>query len=79
MTQEQLSQLLGVHSLTISKWERGVLTPTAYQKALLETFLEAAQRDPGIGESVIKLLALSGVPVALFIILRSAFSGGFTH
>lgn len=34
-TQVELAQLLGVHPMTVSKWERGELEPSGYQLALL--------------------------------------------
>lgn len=35
LTQVRLARLLGVHSMTVSKWERGLLLPTAHQRTLL--------------------------------------------
>ncbi len=35
LTQSRLARLLGVHPITISKWERGLLQPSARQQALL--------------------------------------------
>lgn len=35
LTQTRLARLLGVHSITVSKWERGVLAPNARQQAIL--------------------------------------------
>jgi DNA-binding transcriptional regulator YiaG len=37
LTQTDLAQLLGVHTITVSKWERDVSAPTPYQRALLHT------------------------------------------
>ena len=34
-TQVELAGLVGVHPITVSKWERGGLEPSAYQLALL--------------------------------------------
>ncbi len=33
--QPELAILIGVHPLTVSKWERGLLEPNTYQQALL--------------------------------------------
>lgn len=38
LTQAQFAQLLGVHSMTVSKWERRVTMPSAYQTALMNEF-----------------------------------------
>ena len=73
LTQEQFAQLLGVHSLTISKWERGVLHPTPYQTALMHSFGKASQRKPELGEQIATALVVAGVGVALFYLLRAAF------
>ena len=38
LTQADFASLLGVHSMTVSKWERGVTEPTPYQQALINEF-----------------------------------------
>jgi transcriptional regulator with XRE-family HTH domain len=73
MTQEQLAQLLGVHSLTISKWERGLLQPSAHQEALLRVAAGAVEHRPDIGPVVAAALIGAGIGVALFHLLRAAF------
>ncbi len=78
MTQGQLAQLLGVHSLTVSKWERGVLRPTPHQEALLRAAAGAAQRTPDVGAVVVGALVGAGVGVALFYLLRAAFETNAT-
>ncbi len=35
LTQTRLARLLGVHPITVSKWERGVLQPSTRQRAIL--------------------------------------------
>jgi molybdopterin-binding protein len=35
LTQSRLAALVGVHPMTVSKWERGVLAPNAHQRAIL--------------------------------------------
>jgi transcriptional regulator with XRE-family HTH domain len=75
MTQGQLAQLLGVHSLTISKWERGLLRPTPHQEALLRAAGGAVQRAPDVGAAIVAALVGAGVGVALFQLLRAAFEG----
>lgn len=35
LSQVQLAQLMGVHPITISKWEREECAPTPYQRALM--------------------------------------------
>jgi transcriptional regulator with XRE-family HTH domain len=75
LTQTQLGQLLGVHPLTVSKWEREVLSPSPHQEALLRSFQAAQKRDSEIGDEVGRLLVAAGVAVALYHLLKAAFGG----
>lgn len=72
LTQVQLAQLLGVHPLTVHKWERGILVPTAHQQAMLESFGQAGTSQAGIGDDVARALVTAGVIVALFLLLQAA-------
>lgn len=72
LTQAQLAQLVGVHVLTVSKWEREVLTPSSHQIALLDAFTRAARKDAGIGVEAVNLLATKGVAAALHHLLDAA-------
>lgn len=72
LTQAELAQLVGVHVLTISKWEREVLTPSPHQVALLDAFSRAAKKDPQAGPAAVNLLATKGVAAALHHLLNSA-------
>ncbi|HEX8692286.1 MAG TPA: helix-turn-helix domain-containing protein [Longimicrobium sp.] len=73
LSQVQLAQLLGVHPLTVSKWERGLLMPTPHQSALLHSFGQASKAKQQIGTEVSNLLVTAGVAVALFALLNAAF------
>jgi len=73
LSQVQLAQLLGVHPLTVSKWERGILAPTPHQNALLESFAKARSARKTIGDEVGDLLLTAGVVVALYALLSAAF------
>ena len=44
LTQPEFGQLFGVHSMTVSKWERGVLEPSAYQTVLMNEFWTATKK-----------------------------------
>lgn len=73
LSQVQLAQLLGVHPLTVSKWERADGPgPSAYQVALLESFAKARKSNRSIGDEVAGLLVTAGVIVALFALLDAA-------
>jgi putative transcriptional regulator len=74
LTQEQLGQLLGVHSLTVSKWERGDrLSPQPYQMALLSSCSQAVTNQPNIGRTIAQLLVGAGIGIALYHLLKAAF------
>ena len=73
MTQDQFAQLMGVHSLTVSKWERAILQPTPYQAALMGSFAKARERKPEIGDFVKGLIVGAGIGIALYHLLDAAF------
>lgn len=74
LTQVQFATLLGVHPLTVSKWERegGALKPTPHQQALIESFRVASDKQEKIGETVAGLLITAGALVALVALLNVA-------
>ncbi len=73
-TQVELAQLLGVHPMTVSKWERGALAPGQWQLSMLGAAAAAVERDPRIGELVVELILGAGVPRALYQLLRAAYA-----
>jgi len=73
MTQDQFAQLMGMHSLTVSKWERGILQPNPYQAALMQSFKKAKERKPDIGDFVKGLIVGAGIGIALYHLLNAAF------
>lgn len=74
MTQAQFAHLLGVHTLTVSKWEREVLEPSAHQVALIETFGKAAERKADVGQTASLLLVTKGIAAALHHLLSAALT-----
>ena len=72
LTQGQLAELLGVHPLTVSKWERGLLEPGPHHEALLRSFRKAGGQED-LGETIGELLVTAGVAVALFALLKAVF------
>jgi hypothetical protein len=56
----------------VSRWERGLLEPTAHQSALLESFAKARKTNRDIGNEVAALLVTAGVVAALFLLLEAA-------
>ena len=69
LNQVQLAQLLGVHPITVSKWERGESAPTPYQAALLLQFRDGA-KDDEVRSTVVSILVGMGVVVAIALLLR---------
>jgi DNA-binding transcriptional regulator YiaG len=74
LSQAQLAELLGVHPLTVSKWERGLLQPSPYQESLLDSFAKARKANKDIGKEAKEALLAAGVIVALVILLNAALS-----
>jgi len=50
LSQAAFAKLLGVHAMTVSKWERGVLKPRAHQQRLLKALARAPERPKGAGK-----------------------------
>jgi molybdopterin-binding protein len=55
LTQTGLAELVGVHPITVSKWERGVLAPNRHQLALLRALAAPPGRAPEKGSHVVRL------------------------
>jgi DNA-binding transcriptional regulator YiaG len=71
LSQASFGQLLGVHAMTVSKWERGVLSPNAYQATLLESF-ERAGKNSEVKGKIEGLLIGAGLAAALLLLLTAA-------
>lgn len=69
--QTEFGNLFGVHSMTVSKWERGVLNPNAYQIALLSDF-EKAARNKAVQETIGNVLIGAGIAAALYLLLKNS-------
>lgn len=66
LSQIEFGQLFGAHFMTVSKWERGLLKPTAYQVALMNQFQATADAQKGQAQEQVKnLLIGAGVVAAL--------------
>lgn len=72
-TQSTMAELLGVHAMTVSRWERGLLPVPPYQAALITAFDQAVRNARAIGPSAERLLRTEGVARALYILLRTAY------
>jgi transcriptional regulator with XRE-family HTH domain len=71
LNQLQFAQLLGVHPMTVSKWEREEASPTDYQAAFLSQF-QAAAKNKIDTDNLKNLLIVAGVIAALVFIFQNA-------
>lgn len=71
LSQAQFGNLFGVHPMTVSKWERGILRPTAYQLALMTDFAEAAKKRE-VTDTIGAVLVGAGIAAALYLLLKGA-------
>lgn len=72
LSQVDFAQLFGAHFMTVSKWERGIAAPSAYQLALMGQFRETADaKKQEAKEQVKQLLVGAGIVAALVWLLSS--------
>ena len=69
LNQDKFGQLFGIHPMTVSKWERGILTPTPYQVAMMEAFKKAARKKE-INKKLKNILVAAGVVAAVYFLLK---------
>ena len=74
LNQVEFAQLVGVHPITVSKWERGVAAPTAYQTALFAQFEQGA-KDQEVRTTLKQVLIAAGVVLALALLLKHLMKG----
>ncbi len=73
LDQVQFGNLFGVHSMTVSRWERGILRPSDYQLALMMEF-EKAANVKDLKDTLRTALVGAGVVTALYLLLKHARS-----
>jgi len=71
LTQAQFGQLLGVHEITVSRWERGEFQPTPYQEVIMREFGKVA-RDKEVKAAIVGILIGAGVIAALYYLFDKA-------
>ena len=74
LSQAEFGQLLGAHFMTVSKWERPLVSakPTPYQVALMQQFAKAAAVKAEQDKTELKnLLVGAGVVAALLWLLTA--------
>ncbi len=65
LTQEQLAKLLGVHTLTVSRWERGQVTPDGATAQLLDLLNERSEHAKPDSETLNKILGFIAAGTAI--------------
>lgn len=77
LNQVEFAQLFGVHQMTVSRWERGELSPTPYQQTLLNEFQVAAKEKESKKnqEDIRTILLGAGIIAAILFILTLAKEG----
>jgi transcriptional regulator with XRE-family HTH domain len=71
LSQALFGQLFGVHPMTVSKWERGQLTPNAYQIAMMDQYRLAAKQK-AVPLQLEHVLLGAGIAAAIFLLLKAA-------
>ena len=69
LSQAKFGDLLGAHPMTVSKWERGELTPNDYQQILMKEF-EFAANDEKVKENLKTILIGAGIAAAIYFLLK---------
>jgi len=78
MSQVQFAQVVGVHPMTISKWERGEVNPDGPAAHLMEALYQQTDSrplEPSAVEEVLKAVA-TGIAVAGLVLLLIKVFGG---
>ena len=73
LNQMEFGNLFGVHPMTVSKWERGTLSPNNYQLALMQEFAKAA-RSKEVRDTIGAVLVGAGIAAALYLLLKHSRS-----
>jgi transcriptional regulator with XRE-family HTH domain len=71
LNQVQFAQLMGVHPITVSKWEGGITSPTDYQEAFLSQYRVAA-KDKKVRDDLKGVLIMAGVIAAVVFLLNAS-------
>jgi len=74
LSQVEFGQLLGVHFMTVSKWERGLAPPTPYQLALMERFARTAAAQEEQAKEQLKriFVGAGGIAALVWLLTETA-------
>lgn len=73
LSQALFGRMLGAHKMTVSRWERGTLTPSASMAAMMHVFQMAAEARPELVHETTLAAEARGVPFALWRVLSALF------
>lgn len=74
LSQPQFAQLMGVHPMTVSRWERRELSPTPHQVAFMTAYKKGAE-DKKIREEFSAVMIGAGIVAAVLLLLTAAQKG----
>ena len=72
LTQGEIASILGLHYVTVCRWERGHITPKPWVLAIFHRFRVAAQVDDLAGR-MSRVLALRGPLAAMYLGLAVSY------
>lgn len=72
LTQTELAAVLGLHYVTVCRWERGHMTPKPWVLAIFERFRAAAQ-VANVGGRMSRVLAIRGPLAAMYLGLAVSY------
>jgi DNA-binding XRE family transcriptional regulator len=74
LAQAQLAQVLGVHSITVARWESGTAKPNDYQAGMLNAF-EVASHNEQVVRALGAELITQGAIAAVYLLLNASHGG----
>ena len=77
MNQIKFAEILNVHPMTVSKWERGETTPDSSQQDIIRkciTIAKNRETAKKTGKHVLAALAGAGFATAIYYLLKAAFN-----
>ena len=70
--QAEFAQMLGVHPMTVSRWEQGLLSPTAYHEVWMKEFNTAVVKDDAVANILKGVLIGAGIAAAVYLLLNKS-------
>lgn len=72
MSQVTFSRLVGVHHMTVSKWERGRASPSTFHTMLIDVARRALANDPDIPHALREARATKTPGAQLALLFRAS-------